>query len=403
MYPRVCVCVCTATTSVLVNGIPTDEFPMERGLRQGDPLSPFLFLLAAEGLNVMMRAMVQSNIFTGYSIGSTNPTVVSHLQFADDTLLMGAKSWANVPALQTVLVLFEKVSELKVNFHKSMLAKINIGDSWLTEAASVLGCVVGNRKISWISWKNVCMAKEHGGLGVRHMRYGEEAGWLVVGGRSGSVWWREVSKIVTEGRRGNDAASCERGRKRSMLGECRNLLYDIVLQPNISDHWLWQHDTGGGYYVRGAYNLLITMDAHDADVTSNLIWHKQVPLKVSVLAWRLLHNRLPTKDNLATRNIISHESQLCVTGCGGLETAHHLFLSCPIFAPLWGLVRSWIGMSSADPVLLQDHFIRFIHSSGGLRARRSFLQLVWLCCISVIWTERTIEFSRPRQLQLTKC
>jgi hypothetical protein len=48
-------CVCTATTSVLVNGSPTDEFPLERGLRHGDPLSPFLFLLAVEGLNLMMK------------------------------------------------------------------------------------------------------------------------------------------------------------------------------------------------------------------------------------------------------------------------------------------------------------------------------------------------------------
>jgi hypothetical protein len=58
-------CVCTAKASVLVNGSPTDEFPLERGLRQGDPLSPFLFLLAAEGLNVMMRAMVAGNQFAG--------------------------------------------------------------------------------------------------------------------------------------------------------------------------------------------------------------------------------------------------------------------------------------------------------------------------------------------------
>jgi hypothetical protein len=62
-------CVCTATASVLVNGSPTEEFPLERGLRQGDPLSPFLFLLAAEGLNVLMEAEVARNKFTGYSIG----------------------------------------------------------------------------------------------------------------------------------------------------------------------------------------------------------------------------------------------------------------------------------------------------------------------------------------------
>jgi len=85
-------CVCTATASVLVNGSPTDEFPLERGLRQGDPLSPFLFLLAAEGLNVLMKALVEANVFTGYSVGDANPVVVSHLRFADDTLLLGKKS-----------------------------------------------------------------------------------------------------------------------------------------------------------------------------------------------------------------------------------------------------------------------------------------------------------------------
>jgi len=54
-------CVSTATASVLVNGSPTDEFHLERGLRQGDPLSPFLFLLDVEGLNVMMSEMVNTN------------------------------------------------------------------------------------------------------------------------------------------------------------------------------------------------------------------------------------------------------------------------------------------------------------------------------------------------------
>ena len=89
-------CVSTVTTSILVNGSPTDEFPFQRGLRQGDPLSPFLFSLATEGLNAMMNSVVDNNLYKGYGVGTSNSVVVSHLQFADDTLLLGEKSWANV-------------------------------------------------------------------------------------------------------------------------------------------------------------------------------------------------------------------------------------------------------------------------------------------------------------------
>ena len=92
-------CVGTATASVIVNGCPTNEFHLHRGLRQGDPLSPFLFLIATEGLNILMKAMVENNLFTGYTVGKVNHVVVSHLQFADDTLILGNKSWANVRAL----------------------------------------------------------------------------------------------------------------------------------------------------------------------------------------------------------------------------------------------------------------------------------------------------------------
>jgi len=137
-------CIGTATASVLVNGCPTDEFPMERGLRQGDPLSPFLFLLAAEGFNVLMLSTIEAGLFRGYHVGYENPLCLSHLQFADDTLILGEKSWENVRSIRAVLMIFEQVSGLKVNFSKSLLTGVNVSNSWLNEAALALHCRVGN-------------------------------------------------------------------------------------------------------------------------------------------------------------------------------------------------------------------------------------------------------------------
>jgi hypothetical protein len=138
-------CVSSATVSVLVNGSPTDEFNMCRGLRQGDPLSPFLFLIAAEGLNVMLKASVDLGLFKGYQVGvEANSAIrISHLQFANDTLIVGEKSWANIRVLKANLMLFELISGLKVNFHKSMLVGVNIAQAWLRDATSVLNCKLG--------------------------------------------------------------------------------------------------------------------------------------------------------------------------------------------------------------------------------------------------------------------
>ena len=106
-------CVGTATTSVLVNGSPTYEFSLGNGLRQGNPLSPFLLLLAAEGFHVLMESLSVNNLFTGYKVGRRDSMGVSHLQFSDDTLILGEKSWVNMRA---ILLLFEDLSGLKVNF-----------------------------------------------------------------------------------------------------------------------------------------------------------------------------------------------------------------------------------------------------------------------------------------------
>lgn len=106
---------------------------------------------------------------------------------------------------------------------------------------------------------------------------------------------------------------------------------------------------------------------------TDLVWHNQVSSKVSIFVWRLIRDRLPTKSNLVIRDIISSESRFCVSGCGQVESAQHLFLTCSTFGSLWQLVRSLIGLSGADTQVLSDHFNQFIYSKCGLKARYSFL------------------------------
>jgi len=135
-------CIGTTTTSVLVIGSPTDEFYLGRGLRQRDPLSSFLFLLVAEGFHVLMESLTSNNLFSSYKVGNKDSTIVSHLQFADDMLILGEKSRANIRAMRAILLLFKSLSGLKVNFAKSHLVGVNIASSWLSEAAMVMDCKV---------------------------------------------------------------------------------------------------------------------------------------------------------------------------------------------------------------------------------------------------------------------
>ncbi|GKV36373.1 hypothetical protein SLEP1_g44514 [Rubroshorea leprosula] len=135
-------CLSLAHVSILVNGSPTEEFRMERDLRQGDPLSPFLFLLVAQGLHCMIQKAVVEGLFEGINVGSRN-LHISHLQFASDTVIMGKARMDHIRTVKGILRWFELISGLKVNLKKSSPYAFNPGDNWLSRAANFLKCKMG--------------------------------------------------------------------------------------------------------------------------------------------------------------------------------------------------------------------------------------------------------------------
>lgn len=112
--------VTTVRYSFLINGQPKGYLTPTRGLRQGDPLSPYLFLLCAEGFSALLDHKVSHGLLTGVKICSNAPSI-HHLLFADDSLLFGKATLAECLHIKSVLLDYELASGQKINFSKSSI------------------------------------------------------------------------------------------------------------------------------------------------------------------------------------------------------------------------------------------------------------------------------------------
>uniref|UniRef100_A0A803PIR5 Reverse transcriptase domain-containing protein n=1 Tax=Cannabis sativa TaxID=3483 RepID=A0A803PIR5_CANSA len=124
------------------------NFKGSRGLRQGDPVSPFLFTLVVDVLGRMIDQAVNSSIFLEFLVGK-DKVHVNHLQFANDTLLF-ANDEASLQILTRIVGAFCAVLGLKVNMNKSQVLGISMYESVVALCASQIGCEVGNWPMSYL-------------------------------------------------------------------------------------------------------------------------------------------------------------------------------------------------------------------------------------------------------------
>ena len=110
-------CITTVSFSVLINGAASPFFHAERGLRQGCPLSPLLFLLVAEGLSRALNEAKRLGRFSGVCIGEQ--LAITHLLFVDDVLIFYSGYRRDTRVLKEILDLFTKATGMDINFEKS--------------------------------------------------------------------------------------------------------------------------------------------------------------------------------------------------------------------------------------------------------------------------------------------
>ncbi|GJW79943.1 RNA-directed DNA polymerase, eukaryota, reverse transcriptase zinc-binding domain protein [Tanacetum coccineum] len=121
-------CLDSSTTSILVNGSPTSEFSVKRGLRQGDPLSPLLFIIVMEGLHMSLREACHSGMIHGINIGSSNITL-SHMFYANDVIITTEWNTLDMDNIIRILHVFYLASGLKINIHKSNVYGVGVSDN----------------------------------------------------------------------------------------------------------------------------------------------------------------------------------------------------------------------------------------------------------------------------------
>ncbi|GKD08647.1 putative RNA-directed DNA polymerase, eukaryota, reverse transcriptase zinc-binding domain protein, partial [Tanacetum coccineum] len=143
------VCLNSLRASILITGSPTSEFSIKRGLRQGDPLSLFLFILVMEGLHNDFKEAVGNGLITGVNIN--NYTInVSYLFYADDVIITTDWNARDTDNIIHVLHVFYLASGLKINIYKSNIYGIGVNKDEVLSMASNAGCIAGDIPFNYL-------------------------------------------------------------------------------------------------------------------------------------------------------------------------------------------------------------------------------------------------------------
>jgi len=108
----------TPIFSVMINGVPSSTFSATRGIRQGDPISPFLFIMAAEGLGRYFKKELRERRIKGLRLWGNN-LPITHQQFVDDIMLFCEVSIKEVRGVKRIVDLFMEASSMEINKEKS--------------------------------------------------------------------------------------------------------------------------------------------------------------------------------------------------------------------------------------------------------------------------------------------
>lgn len=430
-------CVETVSYQVKINGQLSDIIRPSRGLRQGDPISPYLFILSQEWLSTKLHILQQSRKILGISL-SRGTQKLNHLFFADDCLFFLHAELRQLMEIKALLHLYETTAGQKVNLDKSeFVASPNLesiyvhlcsnllGMAWTTSHSKYLGLpllkggrrtesfkeiedkmmkkiqstssmflswagreimlkaclqpipvyfmscfkipksICNNlnsllfrfwwgsgsleRKVHWIRKETLLKKKVEGGLGFRSLESFNNAMlmkqlWRIINNPDSMLSCTLKDKYSRNG----DLLNCrskpsDSSTWKSLCGVMRMFRAGLEVS-NGGSGWRWKDSPSGEYSVKLGYDKAFSWEmassscgeTSTADGFKNVcsrLWGTKLPNSIILVSWRLLHNTLPTADNLRRKGC-AYQLECAFCRFRG-EDAMHIFVTC------WWAISFW--------------------------------------------------------------
>ncbi|XP_019248338.1 PREDICTED: uncharacterized protein LOC109227594 [Nicotiana attenuata] len=421
--------------SVLVNGQAHGFFKSTRGVKQGDPLSPTLFILAAEALSRGLNSLHQNLYFCGFGLPKWS-LKINHLAYADDTIIFSSSDATSLRLVMEVLHAYESASGQLVNKSKSPIYMHHLSDmevvrkvervsglerktsfNWRksiidSKCPSIIAntpaffwsSAVGGTSRHWASWTNLCLPYEEGGIGFRSLHDVSKALFSKLWGNfrtKPSLWSSFVSQKYCKKHNANFGVDES---IQNVFEVVQNGAWDIdkllevlpkdlamhivekispPVQANTLDSPYWMLEPKGNFTVKSAWEYL--RRRADPKEAYKKIWVKGIPFKIGFFMWKVWRAKLPLDDFMKRLGYLMPSRCWCCVEPKE-ETLTHLFFTSNTAKIVWKYFLGRAGIAIEG--LTMHQAITKCWTAQVLPRIKPVMQALPSCIVWELWKRR---------------